>query len=339
MPDSRSPLLRAAAPRGFQSLLELWKARRKRFHVPTPPERRRWLLRIAVGLAALLLLDALYIAVRLPDWERVAVGPVPKSKFIQVYENSRADDASLPRLQWSPVPIANIPTHVIRAVVVAEDSRFYKHSGFDSEAFQDAMETNLTKGRFLYGGSTISQQTAKNLFFTPSRNPLRKWHELVFTYFMEKNLRKRRILEIYLNVAEFGRGIYGVEAAAQRYYNKSISEVTALEAIELAATLPAPVNHNPKSRTRFFIRHYRTVARHFHAAPGQRADSRRAIAPEPEIATPTPHVELENDRSSILSEPIPPTVELPAEATDEPRQPSAAPDRPEDGGDVVEPAR
>jgi monofunctional biosynthetic peptidoglycan transglycosylase len=323
----------------MRSLLTLWKARRQRFHLPAPPERRRWLKRIAIGAAALVALDVSYIAVRLPDWQRIATGPAPKSEFIQRYEERREDDPGLPPLQWKPVAIAYIPTHVIRAVVVAEDSRFYKHSGFDTEAFQDAMETNLAKGRFLYGGSTISQQTAKNLFFTPSRNPLRKWHEIVFTYFMERNLRKRRILEIYLNVAEFGQGIYGVEAAARRYFNKSISDVTPREAIELAATLPAPVNHNPKSRTRFFIRHYRTVARHYHAATTQRADNPRAIIPEPAATVATPAPDSQIEQSSILTEFPETSTDAPPTSADELRDSPAALDRPDERPDAVEPAR
>lgn len=285
-------------------------------------------------MVALLLIDVMYVVIRLPDWKHISGGGIPKSRFIASYEEQRADNPKLPPLRWKPVPIATIPTHVIRAVVVAEDSRFFMHSGFDTEAFQDAMETNLTKGRFAYGGSTISQQTAKNLFFTPSRNPLRKWHELIFTYFMEKNLRKRRIIEIYLNVAEFGRGVFGVEAAAQKYFNKSIAAVTHDEAIELASTLPAPANHNPQSRTRFFVRHKRTVARHFYA--GQEAQppsttvqdatvpeatvSETIVPPPPDPINP---VEIP---SSILPEVLPEATEPPSTIPDESSVPPTAPD-------------
>lgn len=221
-----------------------------------------------VVLAVILLmmaLDSFYLAVRLPNWDEYATGPIQKSRFIEHYEEQRVDHPEWPALQWKPVPLAAIPRHLIRAAVVAEDSRFFVHSGFDAEAWQDAMEHNLAKGRFIYGGSTISQQTVKNLFFSPSRNPLRKWHEIIFTYSMEGHLKKRRIIEMYLNVAEFGRGIYGVEAAARHYFHKPAGEISVDEAIELAATLPGPVKHNPGSRTRFFQRHKRTVARHYYA--------------------------------------------------------------------------
>lgn len=285
MAEPSSPLLRAARPRGFRSRLAFWKLKRARrtfdYHDPPPPSKRgSWMRRALYAILAIIVLDVLYIAIRLPDWSQIATGPLPKSAFIEDYEQAREDDPKLPPLRWKPVTLASIPRHVIRAVVVAEDSRFYMHSGFDTEAFSDAMELNMAKGRFIYGGSTISQQTAKNLLLSPSRNPLRKWHEVVFTYFMEKNLRKRRIIEIYLNVAEFGRGIYGVEAASQAYFRKPVSAVTENEAIELAATLPGPANHNPASRTRFFLRHKRTVARHYYRST-EEVQLKEVPAPSP----------------------------------------------------------
>ena len=150
-----------------------------------------------------------------------------------------------------------------RALIVAEDANFYWHSGFDIEAFWSAMQHNFEQKRFVYGGSTISQQTVKNLFFTPSRNPLRKWHELVFTIAMERHLPKRRIIELYLNVVEFGRGVYGVEAAARHYWGISAAQLSRHLAIQLAASLPAPVSHNPHTRTSFFKRRVRKISRYF----------------------------------------------------------------------------
>jgi monofunctional biosynthetic peptidoglycan transglycosylase len=152
---------------------------------------------------------------------------------------------------------------MIRAIIVAEDSRFYSHSGIDLEALKAAMEYNLSEKRFVYGGSTISQQTVKNIFLSPSRNPLRKWHELMLTIGMERNLSKKRILELYLNVAEFGRGIYGVEAAARFYWGIPASNLSAKQAIQLAATLPSPVNHNPGSRTSVFNNRVARISQYF----------------------------------------------------------------------------
>jgi len=152
---------------------------------------------------------------------------------------------------------------MIRASIVAEDSRFYSHSGIDMEALQAAMEYNLSEKRFVYGGSTISQQTVKNIFLSASRNPLRKWHELLLTVGMERNLTKKRILELYLNVVELGRGIYGVEAAARYYWGISASSLSVKQAIQLAATLPSPVTHNPGSRTRVFKNRVAKISRYF----------------------------------------------------------------------------
>ena len=214
--------------------------------------RRTWwgASRLAV---VLLLIDAGYLIGIWPAWEKYAAGPVQQSNFIRNYVVERHRHRDWPQLRWYPVPFESIPKHMVRALVVAEDSRFYSHSGFDTEAFMEAMETNIEKKRLRYGASTISQQTVKNIFLTPSRNPLRKWHEVLLTAGMERHLSKNRILELYLNVAEFGRGIYGVEAAARHYWGIPAAELNEEQAIELAATLPSPVRHNPRTRTRTFL--------------------------------------------------------------------------------------
>jgi monofunctional biosynthetic peptidoglycan transglycosylase len=209
-------------------------------------------LRLACWIALLALIgDLVYVAGMSPEWDLYAEGPIQKSSFMKRYERERAREG-WPRLRWRPVPLASIPPHVIQAVLAAEDSRFYDHAGFDRDAFEEAMEQNLARRRVIYGGSTISQQTVKNLLLGPSRNPVRKWHELLLTLGMELSLEKRRILEIYLNVAEFGVGVYGVEAAARAYWGVGVSELSRRQAAELAATLPAPRTHNPKTRTEFF---------------------------------------------------------------------------------------
>ena len=213
-------------------------------------------------LAILLLIEIGYVLGLMPDWDQFIHGPIQKSRIIQQYEYEQTLHNDWPPLRWHPVPLFMIPKHVMRAVIVAEDSRFYSHEGFDQEAIKTAFEYNLSKGRIVYGASTISQQTVKNFFLTTSRSPLRKLHEIILTYAMEKNVGKQRILEIYLNISEFGRGIYGVEAASRFYFGKSVSEISADEAIELAATLPAPVKHNPHSRSEFFLKHRDKIRKH-----------------------------------------------------------------------------
>jgi monofunctional biosynthetic peptidoglycan transglycosylase len=223
------------------------------------------LFALLVFLAAV---DAVYLAQMWPDWSRLGHGPIPSSRFIQDYVARQADDPTLPPLRWTPVALASIPKQVRRAVIIAEDARFYEHKGFDFDAIQEAWEYNMEKGRVARGASTISQQTAKNLFLHAGRDPLRKWHEAVLTWFMERRLSKARILELYLNVAELGRGIYGVEAAARAYWGKPVGALGLTEAAELAATLPSPVKSNPRTRTAFFRRHAATIERRLRRALG-----------------------------------------------------------------------
>lgn len=221
---------------------------------------------IRVGWKILLLvfvMDTGYLIGVWPDWKIYAEGPVQQSSFIQNYISEHYRHRDWPKLRWKPVAINKISKHMIRALIVAEDARFYSHGGIDTDALKQVMEYNLSKKRFIYGGSTISQQTIKNIFLSPSRNPLRKWHEFVLTLGMERNLSKQRILSLYLNIAEFGRGIYGVNAAAKYYWNVSASQLSAKQAVELAATLPAPVKHNPNTRTKFFLKRIKKISRYF----------------------------------------------------------------------------
>lgn len=210
----------------------------------------RWALRL---LLLALVIDLIYLAAIWPDWARLRSGPIPRSEFMQQYAAARVAK-QWPQTRWRPVPLKQIPRHTVRAVLIAEDSRFYTHGGFDFTAIREAWDYNLSAGRVALGASTISQQTAKNLFLSPARTPLRKWHELILTFALERNLSKHRILELYLNVAEFGRGIYGVDAAARAYWGVPASALTVEQSAQLAATLPGPTKHNPHARTRYFER-------------------------------------------------------------------------------------
>jgi monofunctional biosynthetic peptidoglycan transglycosylase len=207
----------------------------------------------------LLAADLFYLSLQWPDWDDIGRGRVPKSAFIQQYEARLASGEPLPALHWQPIGRQHIPRHLKRAVIVAEDARFYQHNGFDLEAFQSAMSHNLEIQQFKYGASTISQQTIKNLYLSASRTPLRKWHELLMTIAMEFNLSKERILELYLNIAEFGQGIYGVEAAAQHYWGLPVASIQPWQAAQLAACLPSPVKHNPDTATKHFFRRARKI--------------------------------------------------------------------------------
>jgi monofunctional biosynthetic peptidoglycan transglycosylase len=141
----------------------------------------------------------------------------------------------------------------MKAVLIAEDDNFWRHEGFDYEAIQKAIERDLKDKKFRFGGSTISQQLARNLYLSPEKSFLRKIREAFITWRMEKALSKRRILELYLNSAEWGEGVFGVEAASRRYYGKSSSELTPQEAARLAAVLPNPRRYNPIGDQRYVL--------------------------------------------------------------------------------------
>lgn len=274
----------------------------------------RWTFRV---LLILLIADLVYLVAIWPDWSRYATGPIPKSRFIADYEADRVEK-DFQKLRWQPVALNSIPRTLQRAVLIAEDWRFYQHNGFDFEAIRDALDYNMEKKRIAYGASTISQQTTKNLFLSPSRDPLRKWHEIVLTVGLEKHLSKRRILEIYLNVAEFGRGIYGVQAASLYYYGVPVSAISRDQAMELAATLPGPRKNNPANPTRYFARHLAKL---------KRLVARIEPAPPP----PPPPVEAAEIGDSPLDAIVPAPVEPEAvPAPDEPGVPPPPPDSPED---------
>lgn len=164
----------------------------------------------------------------------------------------RADEATARGAEWTPryewVPLGRISPNLEAAVLAAEDTRFYRHHGFDLEQIRSAIEAR-ERGDRLRGASTITQQTVKNLYLSPRRDLLRKAREAVLTVWMELWLPKRRILELYLNVVELGPGVFGAEAASQLYFGRPAARLTPSQAALLAATLPAPLDRNPGSPT------------------------------------------------------------------------------------------
>jgi monofunctional glycosyltransferase len=278
----------------------------------------RWTLRL---LLVLFIVDLFYLGVTWPDWKKLAAGPVPKSAFMIEYEKERHQHKGWPRLRWHPVPLSSVPKYFTRAVILAEDSRFYEHSGFDLIAFKEAMEYNLREGRIVLGASTISQQTVKNLFLSPARNPLRKWHELILTWGMEHNLSKHRILELYLNIAQFGRGIYGVQAATQTYWGIDPDQMSVTQAADLAATLPGPVDNNPVTQTRYFEKRSKKILALLERYPGNAAEAVRArmelLAPPPED-----NDEVDEPPPGEQNQPVPAeNLEGPPEANDADKAP------------------
>jgi monofunctional biosynthetic peptidoglycan transglycosylase len=164
---------------------------------------------------------------------------------VSALAKERPETTAFMELEWQWVSYGRISPYLRRAVLVAEDNEFYEHEGVDVDAMREAFERNWKRGRITHGGSTITQQLAKNLYLSPSRNPLRKIREYFLARSLEKHLTKKRILEIYLNVVELGERVYGAEAGARHYFGKSASSLTPREAALLAGALPNPRVMNP----------------------------------------------------------------------------------------------
>lgn len=205
---------------------------------------------IGLSLALLALLFwQLVILTQVIWWSRFDPG---STSFMRMrLAELRKTDANA-RLQQRWVPYDAVSVHLKRAVVAAEDDRFTSHEGFDWDGIQRALEKNERSGRMVAGGSTISQQLAKNLFLSPSRSYVRKAQEALITVMIETTWEKRRILEVYLNVVEWGNGVFGAEAAAQHYYGISAARLNPAQAARLAVMLPNPrhYEHNFGARLR-----------------------------------------------------------------------------------------
>lgn len=204
-----------------------------------------------VGTAGIfLLLSAAYV-LWLPDVSELKSKDPAETSFMRIKEKQAlAQGKKLGRTMiWTGWD--GISEHLKHAVLVAEDDGFYRHKGVDWESTRRALETDWRKRRFARGGSTITQQLARNLYLSPSKNPLRKIKELLIARRLEKALGKRRIFELYLNVAEWGKGIYGAEAASRAYFGKSAAGLTPEEAAALAAALPSPRRYSPVKGTKF----------------------------------------------------------------------------------------
>jgi monofunctional glycosyltransferase len=209
-----------------------------------------------VAIFSFLCLYLLIEIATIPFWSIAQLeteNPTETALMQQRREEAEAEGKSF-RITQHWVPLSQVPKHVRRAILVAEDSRFYSHAGVDWQEVQESMETNFKKGKMARGGSTITQQLAKNLFLSTDKTLRRKLKELLMAYTMESQLSKGRILELYLNVIEWGGGVFGIEAAAQQYFGKSAQFLTPEESARLAAVIPRPLHYRPDHDTPFVLR-------------------------------------------------------------------------------------
>jgi monofunctional biosynthetic peptidoglycan transglycosylase len=279
----------------------------------------------AVVLIAVLAYAA-FLAAGIPsrsDVRALAKKNPDKTAVMRQREDEARRAGRKPRHAQNWIPLAQVSRHLIHAVVAAEDPKFFGHAGVDWDAVKESLETNVRKASFARGGSTITQQLAKNLYFTTAKTVTRKLRELVVARWLEQDLSKRRILELYLNVIEWGDGVYGCQAAAQRYYGKPASALDPAEAAGLAAMIPSPRRINPRVDP---ARHARAQKRvlWLMAGLGYVERSVGGLGAEP----PPPELVEEGD------EPVEPEVEAPpAEMAPPPAEPPPFEPSPPEGSE------
>lgn len=222
-----------------------------------------WIWRIVGALLLLLLLYQLWIFAHIAWW--VKNNPSTSSFMDQrlLVMQNKHPDAELQH-QW--MPYAKISNNLKRALIASEDAKFVDHEGFDWEGIQKAYEKNMKKGKIVAGGSTISQQLAKNLFLSTKRTPWRKAEEVLITVMLEQMMSKQRIFEIYLNVIEWGNGVFGAEAAARYYYRVSSAQLSAIQAAKLAAMVPNPRYYDQHREARGMLRKADIILRRMNSA-------------------------------------------------------------------------
>ena len=225
--------------------------------------RRRWSAlakAAALALPLLVLCFFLYQAATWPDVARLAREMPKSTAFIDRFRERQRGAGKPDRVAWQPVPYGRISAELKLAVLVAEDIDFFSHHGFAVAELKKAVAEAWEEGEMPRGASTLTQQLAKNLWLSPSRNPLRKVKEALLTRALEKRLEKRRILELYLNVVEFAPGVYGAEAAALRFFGKPAAGLSRREAAALAGGLPKPSSWHPGATSKVYLRRVERIA-------------------------------------------------------------------------------
>lgn len=211
---------------------------------------------LMAGVAVALYLASFFF---LPNVAELARKNPEKTAFMQHREKQWEREGRNVKIRRTWVPLSRISPHLRKAVVISEDDAFWSHDGFDVKAIKNAVETDIREGKFKFGASTITQQLAKNLYLSPSKNPVRKIAEAILARRIEKELAKQRILEVYLNIVEWGDGVFGAEAAALRYFGKPASALSPEESARLAVILPSPLKLNPLKDSGYVPRRVRAI--------------------------------------------------------------------------------
>jgi len=200
----------------------------------------------------------------LPDIKPLAQTNPTTTPLMEIRQARAVEKGRPTKRKWTWVPLNRISTNLQRAVIAAEDASFFHHEGFDWKGIKNAALNNLEAGEMKHGGSTITQQLAKNLYLSSERSLLRKAQEALITRLLEHHLTKGRILELYLNIAEWGHGVYGAEAASRHHFGKPATELTQDEAAWLAAMLPSPLRYDPIRKTATLTRRHDRILRWLH---------------------------------------------------------------------------
>jgi monofunctional biosynthetic peptidoglycan transglycosylase len=213
--------------------------------------KKKSLLRRGIFIGVVILSCVVVLQLLAPDVSKLRKENPKKTAMMEYREKESLRKGKKYGITQNWVPYGLISPYLVKAVIIGEDDKFWHHEGFDYEAIEKAIEKDVRSGKFKAGGSTITQQLAKNLYLSPSKNPLRKVREAVIAWQLERTLSKKRILELYLNTAEWGEGIFGIEAASRHYYGKPASELGPEEAARLAAVLPNPRKYSPMDDSRY----------------------------------------------------------------------------------------
>jgi monofunctional biosynthetic peptidoglycan transglycosylase len=217
--------------------------------------------RAILGTFACLFGYLVFVYLTLPDVRALRTANPATTAFIELRAAEARTKGRTPRRVQQWVRYNRVSADLKRAVLVAEDDAFWQHEGVDFDQLQESLEIDWVRGRWLRGGSTITQQLAKNLYLSPSKNPIRKLRELIIARRLEAELTKSRILELYLNVIEWGDGVYGVEAAARTYFQQPASALGPVESAALAASIVNPRQMNPARPTPRLLRRQQLILR------------------------------------------------------------------------------